>query len=290
MDLEPTCRKTSHPGAGSRVSGRQRACGFQPRVPRGHRSTRGLRPRRRPRRRQGHLPHQRRRRGHPVRVRRCRAGDLRALPGPGARGPGRPVPVRHPRLPRRQRVAQRRAGSEYVNHRAAALLAKLHAEFAKSRPRHSNDNASSRARTPVSCASGSAMPTSGCDIGKLCKGIGKVVGLIPGTGRVVDSGGKWVRGLFRSNTDIGDVAQGIGGGHAFRKHARDLGFETPEEMAEHVERVMRNPTATRSLQRGRTAYWDDATKSVVIHDPSHLDGGTVFLPNDGREYFDITLE
>ena len=32
-------------------------------------------------------------------------------------------------------------GSEYVNHRVAALLAQLHAEFTKSRPRHSNDNA-----------------------------------------------------------------------------------------------------------------------------------------------------
>jgi len=32
-------------------------------------------------------------------------------------------------------------GSEYVNHRVAALLAKLHAEFTRSRPRHSNDNA-----------------------------------------------------------------------------------------------------------------------------------------------------
>ena len=32
-------------------------------------------------------------------------------------------------------------GSEYINHRVAALLAKLHAEFTKSRPRHSNDNA-----------------------------------------------------------------------------------------------------------------------------------------------------
>ena len=32
-------------------------------------------------------------------------------------------------------------GSEYVNHHVAALLAKLHAEFTKSRPRHSNDNA-----------------------------------------------------------------------------------------------------------------------------------------------------
>jgi transposase InsO family protein len=33
-------------------------------------------------------------------------------------------------------------GSEYVNHRVAALLNKLHVEeFTKSRPRHSNDNA-----------------------------------------------------------------------------------------------------------------------------------------------------
>ena len=32
-------------------------------------------------------------------------------------------------------------GSEYINHRVAALLAKLHAEFTKSRARHSNDNA-----------------------------------------------------------------------------------------------------------------------------------------------------
>jgi len=32
-------------------------------------------------------------------------------------------------------------GSEYINHRVAALLHKLHVEFTKSRPRHSNDNA-----------------------------------------------------------------------------------------------------------------------------------------------------
>ncbi len=31
-------------------------------------------------------------------------------------------------------------GSEYINHRVAELLDKLHAEFTKSRPRHSNDN------------------------------------------------------------------------------------------------------------------------------------------------------
>jgi len=32
-------------------------------------------------------------------------------------------------------------GSEYINHRVAELLGKLHIEFTKSRPRHSNDNA-----------------------------------------------------------------------------------------------------------------------------------------------------
>ena len=43
-------------------------------------------------------------------------------------------PFCHQRLPRRQRVAQRRAGSEYVNHRVAALLEKLRAEFTRSPP------------------------------------------------------------------------------------------------------------------------------------------------------------
>ena len=98
--------------------------------------------------------------------------------------------------------------------------------------------------------------TLGCDLGKLCKGVGKVVRLIPGTDRVVDWTGKRVRGIFRTNTEVGDVAQAIGGGHAVRKHAHEFGFDTPEQMAEPVERVMRNSTATRSLGRGRTAYWD----------------------------------
>ena len=32
-------------------------------------------------------------------------------------------------------------GSEYINYQVATLLEKLHIEFTKSRPRHSNDNA-----------------------------------------------------------------------------------------------------------------------------------------------------
>ena len=67
---------------------------------------------------------------------------LRAVHGAAARSAAVHVPVRRAGLPRRQRVAQRRAGSEYVNHVVAGLLEKLHVgEFTKSRPRRSNDNA-----------------------------------------------------------------------------------------------------------------------------------------------------
>jgi hypothetical protein len=83
----------------------------------------------------------------------------------------------------------------------------------------------------------------------------------------------------------GGIAKRIAGGHAM-KHAAGLGVRTEAELAAHVERVMSNPTATRNLSRGRTAYWDDSTQSVVIHDPNHVDGGTVFKPKRGKAYFD----
>ena len=82
------------------------------------------------------------------------------------------------------------------------------------------------------------------------------------------------------------AAQEIAGGHAFGKHASEFGFKTRPEMAAHVERVMANPDATKNLLRGRTAYWDEATQSVVIRDPSSPDGGTVLKPRLGRAYFD----
>ncbi len=106
------------------------------------RCTRGLRPRWRPQRREGRLRHQPDRRSHPVRACRRRDGDRRDVPRPGAGGDARHAAVRRPRLPRRQRVAQRRAGSEYVNRQVAGLLNKLHVpNFTKSRARRSNDNA-----------------------------------------------------------------------------------------------------------------------------------------------------
>lgn len=36
----------------------------------------------------------------------------------------------------------------------------------------------------------------------------------------------------------------------------------------------------------RSAYWDESTGTIVIHDMSHPDQGTVFRPKAGRAYFD----
>jgi filamentous hemagglutinin len=82
------------------------------------------------------------------------------------------------------------------------------------------------------------------------------------------------------------VSKEIAGGHAFEKHAAEFGFKSQSEMAAHIENVMAKPTAVRNLSRGRTAYWDDATQSIVIRNPSAADGGTAFKPIEGRAYFE----
>lgn len=87
----------------------------------------------------------------------------------------------------------------------------------------------------------------------------------------------------------------IAGGHAFEKHVLQqgefagLGIRTREQFARHIENVISNPTASRMLGGGRTAYWDDASSTVVIRNPRAADGGTAFQPVQGRAYFDDIL-
>ncbi len=86
------------------------------------------------------------------------------------------------------------------------------------------------------------------------------------------------------------TSQEIAGGHAFDKHVLPHGefpgITTREQFQQHIESVINNPTATRSLTSGRTAWWDDETGTVVIRDPSRIDGGTAFKPKRGRANFD----
>nr|WP_256378847.1 SpvB/TcaC N-terminal domain-containing protein [Bradyrhizobium sp. Ai1a-2] len=89
------------------------------------------------------------------------------------------------------------------------------------------------------------------------------------------------------------AAQEIAGGHAFTKHVltegnftnfKGLGIRTREQFARHIEGIINNPTATKQLGGGRTAYWDEASSTVVIRNPSAADGGSAFQPFKFRSY------
>ena len=84
-------------------------------------------------------------------------------------------------------------------------------------------------------------------------------------------------------------AEQIAGGHAFDKHIGefgDFGIMTREQFAGHIEDVINNSTELKSLSGGRTAYWDPSSGTVVIRNPSAADGGTAFIPSDGKAYYD----
>lgn len=59
-----------------------------------------------------------------------------------------------------------------------------------------------------------------------------------------------------------------------------------EQFAQHIENVVKNPTSTKELTNGRSAYWDQSSGTVVIRNPKAADGGTAFRPTNGRAYFD----
>ncbi|MBF6446063.1 hypothetical protein IU429_00085 [Nocardia elegans] len=63
----------------------------------------------------------------------------------------------------------------------------------------------------------------------------------------------------------------------------------PENLADYVEKVLNNELPneeTRYLSNGRIAYWDPATGAVVIENGN---GGSVYTPKDGHDYFEHEL-
>ena len=58
------------------------------------------------------------------------------------------------------------------------------------------------------------------------------------------------------------------------------------KFAQHIEEIMANPSASKNLTKGRKAFWDGKTKTVIIHDPNSPDLGTAFRPKNGKAYFD----
>ncbi len=87
-----------------------------------------------------------------------------------------------------------------------------------------------------------------------------------------------------------DIAKIVVTGHAFTKHIDEfasLGITTQTQLREHAVKVMSNPTHSRSLERGRKAYYDQSTNTLVIHDPNSADLGTIMRPDQKIDYFKV---
>lgn len=114
-----------------------------------------------------------------------------------------------------------------------------------------------------------------------------------GTGSRLASGGMAVLGAIPGGRE-GSVGAKIARGHAFGKHVLQrgefagLGIRTVDQFGGFIDDVMAKASGNnvRALRNGRTAFWDDATGTVIIHNPRAADAGTAFRPDAGRRYFE----
>lgn len=88
-----------------------------------------------------------------------------------------------------------------------------------------------------------------------------------------------------ASPEEGDAKQ-IANGHAWGKHQGEFPGWKQAEFEAAIKKTMQAPDATRSLSRGRTAYWNAKENMVVIKDPASPDAGTAFRPTKGKAYFD----
>jgi hypothetical protein len=107
------------------------------------------------------------------------------------------------------------------------------------------------------------------------------------TGEATTSGGN-VAGLPEAEAQ--QLADLIADGHAYDKHVIEReefpDISSQDQFSDYIKDILRNPNEVKSLPRGRTAYWDDGSGTVVIQNPNDLDGGTAFRPPEGKSYFD----
>ena len=110
---------------------------------------------------------------------------------------------------------------------------------------------------------------------------------------------KWTdadyRKAFNPNTVTHSADSSIGfkiaSGHAYDKHVvGEKQFQgivhSRAEFASHLDHIIQSPTAKRDLSNDRTAYWDQKSGTVIIHNPHASDGGTAFQPRNGSAYYD----
>ncbi len=79
-----------------------------------------------------------------------------------------------------------------------------------------------------------------------------------------------------SDDEISSTAKSIARGHADAKHGSEFPGMSVDDLANHVEGVMKDPLDTKDLNAMRTAYLGRDGTTVVISDPLTADGGTAF--------------
>lgn len=82
------------------------------------------------------------------------------------------------------------------------------------------------------------------------------------------------------------TAQTIANGHAYINHGHEFSVSNSSQLAIIIEDIINNPSSSKNLRRGRTAYWDNARHAIVITDPNSPDEGTIFKPTRGKPYYD----
>ncbi len=78
----------------------------------------------------------------------------------------------------------------------------------------------------------------------------------------------------------------IGNGHAWSKHRSEFPWiKTQAEFIALIDSITAHPSLSKKLSNGRAAYWDATTGTIVITDSRTADGGTMFRPSDGVNYY-----
>lgn len=98
----------------------------------------------------------------------------------------------------------------------------------------------------------------------------------------------------REWADLVGLADRLVIGHSLDEHEKQFPGEwSIAELRDHVLKVINHPSATCDFVSDnvrKKAFWHDETQTIVIVDPTNDDGGTFFLPDDGKDYFDRICE
>ncbi|WP_351226112.1 hypothetical protein [Streptomyces sp. NPDC002133] len=83
-------------------------------------------------------------------------------------------------------------------------------------------------------------------------------------------------------------ADDIADWHAGSKHAGDFPGMSVDDLRKLTKDVIQNPSRTKDLGSGRKAFLGKDGTTIVIHDPMHPDGGTIFRRDPGslEEYWE----